>query len=209
MTRVKICGITTLDDAMFATEAGADSLGFNFAVEAKPKGRYVSPDAAQRIIEQLPPFVTATAVCVNEPADKLAEYLEFVDWVQLHGEESIDVCKRVGTRAIKAFRIGAGFEPQTALEYPVAAFLVDACVPGARGGTGVTCDWNLARGMAALGRPLILAGGLTPGNVAEAIRKVRPYAVDTAGGVESTPGKKDHGKIRAFIQNAKHALAVS
>jgi phosphoribosylanthranilate isomerase len=209
VTKVKICGVTTLEDALLACEAGADSLGFNFAEEAKPKGRHVSPDAAQRIIEQLPPFVTATAVCVNEPTERLLEYLGFVDWVQLHGEETVDACRPVAARAIKAFRAGAGFEPESALAYPVAAFLIDAHVPGARGGTGVTCDWDLARRTVALGRPVILAGGLTPDNVAEAVRAVRPYAVDTAGGVESAPGKKDHGKIRAFIHNAKHALALS
>ena len=95
MTRVKICGITTLDDALIASEAGADAIGFNFAPEAKPKGRYIDPDDARRIIDELPPFVITMAVCVNEAADRLLEYLEFVQFVQLHGEETVEQCRPV------------------------------------------------------------------------------------------------------------------
>lgn len=209
MTRVKICGITNLEDALAACEAGADAVGFNFAPEAKAKNRYVTPDQAQRIIEQLPPFVLCVAVCVNEPPDRLREYLQFLDRVQLHGEESPEVCAAVASRAIKAFRVSREFKPERMLAYPAAAYLLDAWTPEARGGTGRTTDWQTARKAAELGRPLILAGGLTPENVAAAITAVRPYAVDVAGGVECAPGKKDHGKLRKFIHNAQAALCFS
>lgn len=206
MTRVKICGITRLEDALAACEAGADALGFIFAPEARRRNRYIDPEAARRIVEQLPPFVLTVGVCVNEPPERLLEYLAFVDRVQLHGEETVEQCAAVGSRAIKAFRAGAGFDPAAMLAYPTSAYLIDAYVPGARGGTGETCDWDVARRAVDLGRPVVLAGGLEPENVAEAVRRVRPFAVDTAGGVENAPGVKDHDKIRKFIENAKTAL---
>ena len=206
MVKVKICGITNLEDARAACDAGADALGFVFAPEAKGRNRYIAPEDARRIIEELPAFVLTVAVCVNEPRERLVEYLAFVDRVQLHGEESVEDCQAVAPRAIKAFRASADFDPAGMLAYPAAAYLLDAFVPGARGGTGKTCDWDLARRAAALGRPLILAGGLTPENVAEAVRRVRPYAVDASGGVERAPGKKDHERVRQFINNAKRAV---
>ncbi|MBN2309913.1 MAG: phosphoribosylanthranilate isomerase [Candidatus Hydrogenedentes bacterium] len=209
MTRVKICGIVTPEDASAACEAGVDALGFNFAPEARQRGRFIEPDRARHIIEQLPPFVTTVAVCVNEPIERLREYLEFVDYVQLHGEESPDDYRAVAPRAIKAFRLGPAFDEAAMRAHPAAAYLLDAYTPGSRGGTGRTCDWDRAAQAARLGRPLILAGGLTPDNVTDAVRTVRPYAVDTAGGVETAPGKKDHDKIRQFVLNAKRALSVS
>lgn len=205
--KVKICGITNLEDAEAAVEAGADMLGFNFAEEAKAKNRYIEPDAARKIIETLPPHVQSVAVTVNETADKLHAYLEFADKVQLHGEESIDLCRKFGQKAIKAFRAGGGFSVELALRYPVGTYLIDAFVPGTRGGTGVTCDWDTAVALRETGTPLILAGGLTPENVFAAVDIVRPYAVDTAGGVEKEPGKKDHERLRAFIHNAKTSLS--
>jgi phosphoribosylanthranilate isomerase len=207
VTRVKICGITNREDALAACEAGADVLGFVFAPEARRTNRYIAPEAARRIIEELPPFVSAAAVCVNESLENVLAYLEFADYVQLHGEETPDLCRAVANRAIKAFRVGPDFRPESMLAYATAAFLLDACAADARGGTGKTCDWDIARAAVALGRPIILAGGLTPDNVAEAIRAVRPYAVDTAGGVESAPGKKDHERLRCFIHNAKTCLS--
>jgi len=207
VTKVKICGITNLDDARAACEAGADALGFVFAPEAKKRNRYIAPEDARRIIEKLPPFVTTVAVCVNEPPERLLEYLSFVDCVQLSGDETCEACRAVGPRAIKAFRVGAEFQPESMLAYPAVAYLLDAYAPGAHGGTGQTCDWALARRAVEMGRPLILAGGLTPDNVAEAVRTVRPYAVDTSGGVESAPGKKDHERICSFIRNAKSSLS--
>jgi len=205
--RVKICGITNVDDALAACDAGADALGFIFAPEAQRRNRYIAPDQAAQIVAQLPPFVSTVAVCVNEPVARLLEYLEFVDWVQLCGEEPAPDCAPVAARAIKAFRMGADFRPEAMLAYGTAAYLVDAYAPGQRGGTGKTCDWTAARRACALGRPVILAGGLTPENVAEAVRAVGPYAVDTAGGVEAAPGKKDHERIRSFVRRAKGALS--
>lgn len=117
-------------------------------------------------------------------------------------------CQFLARRAIKVFHAGPDFRPEDMLEYQTKAYLLDADVPGAHGGTGATCDWEVARRAVGLGRPIILGGGLTPENVAEAVARVRPYAVDTSGGVESAPGKKDHERIRRFIQNAKQ-LPVS
>lgn len=203
MIRVKICGITNRDDALVACDAGADALGFVFASEAKARNRYIDPDRAIHIVEALPPFVATVAVCVNDTPPRLLEYLQFVDWVQLHGEESAADCQAVARRAIKAFRVAADFDPASMLAYPTAGYLLDASVPGVRGGAGVTCDWDMARRAVALGRPIVLAGGLTPENVGEAVRHVRPYAVDVSGGVESAPGKKDHERIRLFIRQAR------
>ncbi|MFA6239875.1 MAG: phosphoribosylanthranilate isomerase [Candidatus Hydrogenedentales bacterium] len=207
--RVKICGITSYEDARAACDAGADALGFNFAVEAKKRGRYIAPDTACDIIHRLPPFVCNVAVCVNDSVENLLHYLTFADRVQLHGEESVEVCASVAEKAIKAFRVAPGFRPDAMLEYPASAYLLDAWAPDAHGGTGMVFDWRIANAAKELGFPLILAGGLTPENVADAVRLVQPYAVDTAGGVENAPGKKDYVKVREFVRNAKHALSVS
>ena len=203
--KVKICGITNLEDAQAACEAGADALGFVFAEEAKARNRYIEPEKALEIIEQLPPFVTTVAVCVNDTMPRLAHYLTFVDLVQLHGDETPEVIP--GHVAIKAFRAGPGCTVEQMKQYHTRAWLLDACVPGQHGGTGTICDWKLAQAAVAEGRPVILAGGLGPDNVAEAVRSVRPWGVDASGGLESEPGKKDHDRIRAFIHNAKASLA--
>ena len=205
--KVKICGITSLEDALAAVEAGADALGFNFAEEAKSKGRYIDPDDARNIVKQLPATVLSVAVTVNEEPQRLNEYLDFFDRVQLHGEETPERCREFGPRAIKAFRVGPDFTPEHMLEYSVGAYLLDAYVPEQRGGTGKTCDWETARRARELGVPLVLAGGLTPENVAEAARTVQPWAVDVSGGVESEPGKKDHERLRSFIHNAKISVS--
>lgn len=204
--RVKICGITNIEDALAACDAGADALGFVLAPEAKKRNRYISFDAAREIIGELPPFVSTVAVCVNDPINRLAQYLSVFDYVQLHGEESPgDVpMKHV---AIKSFQAGPDFSIADMLEYDVRAYLLDASVPGERGGTGHACDWDLAQQAVATGKPILLAGGLTPENVAEAVVVVRPYGVDVSGGVESAPGKKDHERIRRFIDAAKASLA--
>ena len=203
MTKVKICGITNLEDALAACDAGADALGFVFAPEAKARNRYVSPKDAQQICHALPPFVAKVAVCVNEPVDQIMQYLHFVDFVQLCGEESPVDCRFLAKRAIKVFHAGPDFKPEDMLAYPAKAYLLDTAMNGTHGGSGIPCDWELARQAVALGRPIILAGGLTPENVAAAVARVRPYAVDASGGVESAPGKKDHERVRLFIQNAK------
>ena len=203
--RVKICGITNLEDALAACDAGADALGFVFAPEAKARNRYVEPAEVRAIIGKLPPFVITVAVCVNEPPEKLLEYAQFCDRLQLCGEEQPkDVAALPRERIIKAFRAGPDFDLAAALAYPASACLLDA--PGAHGGAGTACDWTAARNAVDAGLRVILAGGLTPENVAEAVRAVRPYAVDTSGGVECAPGKKDHDRIRRFIANAKNAL---
>lgn len=202
--RVKICGITNLDDALAACGAGADALGFVFAEEAKKRGRYIEPEKARAIIEQLPPFVESVAVCVNEPAERLLEYAAFCDRLQLCGEEPAETAARLPRgKVIKVFHAGPGFDIAAAASYPASAILLDTLVAGNHGGSGVTCDWAAARRAVEAGLRVILAGGLTPENVAEAVRAVRPYAVDTSGGVESAPGKKHHEKVRRFIAHAK------
>jgi len=204
--RVKICGITNLDDALAACGAGADALGFVLAPEAKKRNRYIPFEEAREIIGELPPFVSTVAVCVNESIGVLAQYLSVFDYVQLHGEEDPgDVPMKHVT--IKSFQAGPGFSLADMLEYEVRAYLLDASAPGERGGTGCACDWDLAQQAVATGKPILLAGGLTSENVAEAGGRVRPYGVDDSGGVESAPGKKDHERIRRFIDAAKASLA--
>lgn len=207
VTKVKICGITNRDDALAACDAGADAIGFVFAQEGKRNNRYIDPDAARKVVEVLPPFVTTVAVAVNDSIERLCEYLTFVDRVQLHGDEDPDLCRELGGRAIKAFRAGPEFRTDLLRHYPACAYLFDACMPGARGGTGKTCDWTAAEAAVQSGFRIILAGGLTPENVTEAVRRVRPYAVDASGGVERAPGKKDHERVRIFIHRAKISLA--
>jgi phosphoribosylanthranilate isomerase len=209
VTKVKVCGITTLEDALVACEAGADALGFNFVPAAAKKGRNIEPEGAAEIAAQLPPFVTTVAVCVNPAAEDVAHWLTFLDAVQFHGDETAAFCEPFAARSVKAFQVGPDFSLDTMSTYPTAGYLLDSYSRDARGGTGETFDWTVAKEAVGLGKPLVLAGGLTPDNVAEAIRAVRPYAVDTASGVESTPGKKDHDKLRSFVRNAKDALPVS
>ena len=206
MTKVKICGITNIEDARAACDAGADALGFVMAPEAKARGRYIDFEDAADIIERIPPFVTTVAVCVNERLERLAQLLTVFDCIQFHGEETPEDIP-AGHVAIKAFRTGPDFRLGDMLAYRVRAYLLDAYVPDRRGGTGSLGDWDTACQAVATGKPIILAGGLTPENVTEAVRIVQPYAVDVSGGVEREPGKKDHDRIRAFIDNAKTSLA--
>ena len=203
MMRVKICGITNREDAHAACEAGADALGFVFAPEAKARNRYIDPEKARLIIKSLPPWIATVAVCVNESLESMNRFLEFMDYIQLCGNESPETCAALGMHAIKVFRAAPDFVPETMKQYPGKAWMLDAYVPGSHGGSGVPCDWKIAREATALGKPIILAGGLTPDNVADAIRNSHPYAVDVSGGVECAPGKKDHERIRLFIRNAK------
>ena len=205
--RVKICGITNLEDALAACAAGADALGFNFAEEAKAKNRYIEPDKARELVRQLPPLVTTVAVCVNESLENMHGYLEFMDCIQLHGEETPEQCRAIQGRVIKAIRLRPELSADDLKKYPVSACLLDAYVEGERGGTGRVCDWESARTLADATEHLILAGGLTPDNVADAVKTVGPYAVDTAGGVESEPGRKDHERLREFIHHAKISVS--
>ena len=197
MVKIKICGITNLEDALVAVEAGADALGFVFF---QGSSRYISPEHAAAIICRLPPFVQTVGLFVNEKSaivNAIADQCG-VDIVQLHGEESPEYCQAINRRIIKAFRVKDAASLDTMADYRVAGWLLDAWSPVAHGGTGTTFNWDIAA-HAAASRPIILAGGLTPENVAEAAVTVRPYAVDVSSGVESEPRKKSAGLINQFI----------
>ncbi|HEY1404328.1 MAG TPA: phosphoribosylanthranilate isomerase [Pyrinomonadaceae bacterium] len=200
MVKVKVCGITSPADALAAVEAGADALGFNFYARSP---RYIAPDEARRIIERLPPCVLCVGVFVNaESAATVARMTERsgVSAVQLHGDETPEYCAALGEHeVIKALRVGKDFAPQEATRYPARSILLDAYNARARGGTGETFDWTLARRTREVVAQLYLAGGLTPENVAEAIAAVAPYAVDVCSGVERAPGRKDAARVRAFV----------
>jgi len=201
MTKVKICGITSREDALVAVEAGADALGFVF-FEKSP--RYLAPEQAAQIIAALPPFVQAVGLFVNAELDFVNRTADLcgLDLVQLHGDESPSYCQSVHRRIMKAFRV-RGMESLAVLpDYQVSAYLLDAYSPNAYGGTGERFDWDCAIAAKKHG-PIVLAGGLDPDNVAAAVAKVAPYAVDVSSGVESQPGRKDPEKVRRFIREAK------
>jgi phosphoribosylanthranilate isomerase len=199
MVKIKICGITNLEDALLAAELGADALGFIFYPKSPRK---VAPETAREIIAQLPPFVAAVGVFVDEAAAAVRDLAAQVglDLVQLHGQESPDYCRGLGRRVIKGFRIKdeSSLEELEPYQGAAQAFLLDTYKKGQVGGTGVSFDWQLAREAKKYGR-IILAGGLTAENVAQAIVMAQPAAVDAASGTESAPGKKDPGKLRAFF----------
>jgi phosphoribosylanthranilate isomerase len=204
MVQVKICGITRLEDAQAAVEAGADALGFVFY---PPSPRCVTPDQAEQMIQRLPPFVTTVGLFVDVPPDIVHDIALWcgLDRVQLHGRETPEFCARVRRPVIKAFRIKNADSLADLPGYRVAAYLLDAYVEGALpGGTGASFAWELAARVKPHG-PVILAGGLTPENIAAAIAQIHPYGVDVSSGVECAPGIKDHRKIREFIQRAKAA----
>lgn len=202
--RVKICGITTLEDARHASECGADAIGFVF-FPGSP--RCLDPDRARRIISDLPPLMTTVGLFVNETPARIREMVEFcgLSTVQLHGDEQPDQCSYPPCRVIKALRLRKQMDDAIFCSYPVAALLLDAYVQDRFGGTGERCDWEQAA-VVARQRRVILAGGLNPGNVAEAVRQVRPYGVDVSSGVERMPGQKDPEKVAQFIRMAKEAL---
>jgi phosphoribosylanthranilate isomerase len=204
MVRVKICGITNGADARAAIDAGANLLGFNF-YEKSP--RFITEAEAKKIRPQLPAKIKAVGIFVDaSPADVTAFRKSLkLDAAQLHGDETPEDVAELARilPVIKAFRVEPDFRLKTLDEYPgVFAFLFDAAHTGQYGGTGHSTDWDIAR-RAAMGRRIILAGGLRVENVAAAVRIVRPYAVDVASGIESKPGKKDHGLLREFIQEVR------
>jgi phosphoribosylanthranilate isomerase len=206
IVRVKICGITNAADALAAIDAGADQLGFNFYVETP---RHITQQEAAKIRPQLPKKVKAVGIFVNAtPAEVTAMHKSLkLDAAQLHGDETPEDAAEIAHSlpVIKAFRVEPEFPVATLDEYPDAfAYLLDAADTGQYGGTGRTTDWDVAR-RAALEHRIILAGGLKVENVAAAVRIVRPYGVDVASGVESKPGKKDHGRLREFIQEVRRA----
>lgn len=198
--RVKICGITNKEDALLAADLGAQALGFIFYAKSP---RSIKPEAARQIIAQLPPLVLSVGVFVNEAAALVLEVAEMVrlDWVQLHGEEPPEYCRFLSRNVMKAIRVKdqSSLALMASYQGSVRAFLLDTHKTGQQGGTGESFDWSLARQARDAG-PIVLAGGLHPGNVAAAIREVSPLAVDVASGVEASPGKKDHDKLRAFFQ---------
>lgn len=200
--KVKICGITNLEDALVATEAGADALGFNF-YERSP--RYISTTAAAKIIRQLPPFIIKVGVFVNAPPELVFRAIADcgLNILQFHGDEPPEYCSQFGLMTMKAFRIRDAESLKAIANYQTEAFLLDAYSSDQFGGTGEKFNWDLAVEAKKLGRPIFLAGGLTPENVADAVSKVQPYAVDVSSGVESSPGKKDHAEMRTFIRAAQ------
>jgi phosphoribosylanthranilate isomerase len=219
MTRVKICGITTIEDALTAVAAGADALGFVFA----PSPRQVSIEAAAAILRAVPPFVTTVGVLVDQDPEPILERCP-VDVLQFHGSESPEQMRAFpGVRAVKAFRVRASADLESLRRYHGAAdaLLLDAYVPGIAGGTGATFPWALAQEAAARGLvasanrfgnaapPLILAGGLTPENVAAAIAAAAPYGVDVSTGVEAAPGRKDPTRVRRFIEEVRRSWLLA
>jgi phosphoribosylanthranilate isomerase len=200
--KVKICGITNLPDGVAAAEAGADALGFVFY---DPSPRCISVEAAAALIRQLPPFILRVGVFVNAPEDLVIRAIREcgLNLLQFHGNETPKYCLQFGIMSMKAFRIRDAASMQALLGYHTDVWLLDAYTPDKQGGTGEAFNWDLALEAQGWGRPIFLAGGLTPENVAEAVRRARPYGVDVSSGVESAPGRKDHAKVRAFIQAAK------
>ena len=201
MIKVKICGITNLDDGLQACACGADALGFVFYGKSP---RCVTPAVARAIIAELPPFVTTVGLFVNEAPGRIREIADLcgLDVIQLHGDETPADCDYAPRRTIKALRVKDASSLAGQRDYRVAALLLDAWVKDAYGGTGHSFNWALASKVATE-RPVILAGGLTAENVAAAVAAVAPYAVDVSSGVEAAPGKKDPDKVAAFIAAAK------
>jgi phosphoribosylanthranilate isomerase len=203
-TRVKICGITRIEDAIAAAQAGADAIGFVF----DPKSpRHVHPDQALKITRALPPFVTTVGLFVNPAPDAVEGVLGHVplDLIQFHGNEKPEQCRRYHRSYIKAIHMKPGVDPRemARLYGDAAGLLLDTYVADVAGGSGQVFDWS--RIPPDLGKPVILAGGLTPENVAAAVRQAHPYAVDVSSGVESSKGIKDANKISAFIEAVRAA----
>ncbi|HEY6552321.1 MAG TPA: phosphoribosylanthranilate isomerase [Vicinamibacteria bacterium] len=203
---VKVCGITSAADGALCAAAGADAVGFVFWPMSS---RRIDADKAAAICRGLPPFLLRVGVFVDAPAAEMARVADLVglDLLQLHGDEAPEALAGRARRAIKAVRVGKGFTAAEALRYDKAAgLLVDTRLPGETmmpGGTGVPFDWTLVRGVRERASFLMLAGGLSPDNVAEALEAVRPDAVDVSSGVESLPGRKDPEKVRAFVRTVR------
>jgi phosphoribosylanthranilate isomerase len=200
--KVKICGITSPADGLAAAEAGTDMIGLMF-YDRSP--RHISLPAAAEIARAVPPFVVKVGVFVNPAEDLVLRAIGEcgLGLLQFHGDEPPEFCTRFGIMSLKAFRLRDTASLQELPKYQTDAWLLDAYTPDKPGGTGETFNWDLAIAAQKLGRPVFLAGGLTPENVAEAVRKTQPYAVDVSSGVESAPGKKDRDKVRRFIAAAR------
>ena len=204
MTLIKICGITNLDDALAAIAAGADALGFNFY---KPSPRYITPQKAREIINQLPGELMTVGVFVNEESPEDVRQIATetgVAALQLHGDESPGYCRELADRfVIKTLAVSTNFDSQMVHAYQTEAIMLDTKDNALRGGTGRQFDWSIAKQVNQLGRKLFLAGGLSPENIAEAIETVRPYAVDACSALEDKPGIKNHARLRAFVAAAR------
>jgi phosphoribosylanthranilate isomerase len=200
--KVKICGITNLDDAIAAVDCGADALGFVFFAGSP---RYISHEKVREIIKKLPSFTTTVGVFVNEKIEEIEKIIALtgIDVIQLHGNEPPEMCN-ISRRIIKAIRVKSleSLDPLRNYKDTVSAFLLDTFTPDIFGGTGQVFNWDIALEAKQFGR-IILAGGLTPDNIAEAVRHVRPYGVDVSSGVELEKGEKDHKKMKLFIERAK------
>lgn len=201
MTFIKICGITSLDDALAAVTAGADALGFNFY---KPSPRYIEPRIASEIVKKLPESILAVGVFVNEHSPQAVLDIARdanVNALQLHGDEEPEYCRQLATemQVIKTFAVSDDFDTNLVEAYQVNAIMLDTKHNRLRGGTGRVFDWSIARQVRPRVARLYLAGGLAPENVAEAVETVRPYAVDACSGLEERPGSKNHERVRAFV----------
>ncbi len=201
--RIKICGVTRIEDALLASRLGADALGFNFWPKSK---RHVTAAAARQIIARLPPFVTPVGVFVNQSEGEMRAIAAEtgIQVFQLHGDEPPELCSRLPLPVVKAVPVDQVSTLSKLLSYEVQAFLLDTPSRG-YGGTGLPFDWSLAEGVSEAA-PVILAGGLTPENVADAVRAVRPWAVDVASGVESSPGVKDADRMLRFVTAVREVL---
>ncbi len=201
MTRIKICGITNIEDAFLAIDSGADALGFVFYRGSK---RYIDPESANNIISNLPPFITTVGIFVNQGLDEINYTKEKAgfDTIQLHGDESPDFCKNF-TGVIKAIRVKENIDLKLIESYPVKAVLFDTFSEESYGGTGRSFGWDALKDLNTSKR-IILSGGLTPENVFQAVRTVHPYAVDVSTGVEDYPGKKNPEKLKKFIEAVRN-----
>jgi phosphoribosylanthranilate isomerase len=203
--KVKICGITNVEDGMAAAEAGADALGFIF-YEKSP--RYVPIDKAAVVLRDLPPLIVKVGVFVDAEEDLVFRAIREcgLNLLQFHGAETPEYCLQFGLMSMKAFQIRDAQSLSRLTDFKTDAWLLDAYSADKLGGTGERFNWDFAIEARKWGRPIFLAGGLTPENVAEAVRHVQPYAVDVSSGVEASPGKKDHDKVKAFIDAARGTL---
>ncbi|MEK6223337.1 MAG: phosphoribosylanthranilate isomerase [Thermodesulfobacteriales bacterium] len=201
-TKIKICGITNMEDAQAAADFGADALGFIFYKQSK---RYIDPEVAKRIISALPPFLTTVGVFVNQDLDEISEIKEMtgIQVAQLHGDETPEFASLLPLEVIKAIRVKDKSDLDRVAQYSGQAILFDTYSDIEYGGTGESFDWGILKTKPISG-DIILSGGLNPDNVLEAIKIVKPYAVDVSSGVEIAPGKKDHKKIKKFIEAIKN-----
>jgi phosphoribosylanthranilate isomerase len=201
-TRVKICGITNIADGLAAAEAGADMVGLMF-YEGSP--RHITLAQAAEISRALPPFLMRVGVFVNPEPDFVLRAIADCNLtlLQFHGDETSEFCTQFGLMSLKAIRVRDAESLAQLESFDTSAFLLDAHSKSGLGGTGEKFNWDLAVEAQKFGKPIFLAGGLTPENVADAVRKVQPFAVDVSSGVESAPGRKDHAKVKAFIAAAK------